>query len=49
MKVRKLDLKRESNPNEKWNLVRISLVNTTLALLAPRSYGTTNWANGPFI
>ena len=36
-------LKRESNPNKKWNLVRSSLEHRTLLLLAPRS---TNWANG---
>ena len=37
-------LKRESNPNKNWNLVRISLELTTLSLLAPRS---TDWASGP--
>ena len=37
-------LKRESDPNKKGNLVRISLEHRTLPLLAPRS---TNWANGP--
>ena len=39
-------LKRESNPNKKWNLIRMSLEHRTLPLLAPRS---TNWANGPLI
>ena len=38
-------LKRKTNPNEKWIQVRMSLENTTLALLAPRS--TADWANGP--
>ena len=37
-------LKRESNPNKKWNLFRTSLEHTTLPLLAPRS---TNWASEP--
>ena len=37
-------LKRETNPNKKWNLVSMSLEHTTLPLLAPRS---TNWASGP--
>ena len=37
-------LRRESNPNKKWKLVRMSLEHTTLPLLAPRS---TDWANGP--
>ena len=39
-------LKRENNPNKKWNIVFMSLQNTTLALLASRS---TDWANGPLI
>ena len=43
MSVRKF-LKRESNSNKKWNLVRMSLEHTTLPLLAPSS---TNWANLP--
>ena len=38
-------LKRESNRNKKWYLVRISLEHWTLPLLAPCS---TNWANRPF-
>ena len=38
-------LKRESNPNKKWILVRTSLENRTLPLLAPRS---TDWADGTF-
>ena len=38
-------LKRESNPNKKWNLVHMSLEHRNLALLAPCS---TDWANGPF-
>ena len=38
-------LKRESSRNKKWNLVRMCLKHTTLALLVPRS---TNWAKGPF-
>ena len=42
--LRKL-IKRESNPNKKWNLVHRSLEHTTLPLLAPRS---TDWANGAF-
>ena len=37
-------LKRETNPNKKWNLVRMSLEHTTLTLSAPRS---TDWAIGP--
>ena len=37
-------LKRETNPNKKWNLVRMSLEHTTLPLLAPLS---TDWASGP--
>ena len=37
-------LKRETNPNKKWNLVRMSLEHTTLPLLEPRS---TSWASGP--
>ena len=39
-------LKREGNPNKKWNLVRMSLERMTLPLLAPRS---TDWAKRPFI
>ena len=38
-------LKRESNPNKKWNLVRMSLEHTTLQLLAQRS---ADWANRTF-
>ena len=38
-------LKRESNPNKKWNLVCMSLEHMALALLAARS---SDWANGPF-
>ena len=38
-------LKRESNLNKKWNLVRMSLEQTTLLLLAPRS---TDLANAAF-
>ena len=38
-------LKRESDPNEKWNLVHMSLEHRILPLWAPRS---TDWANGPF-
>ena len=38
-------LKRESNPNKKWNLISMSLEHSNLRLLAPRS---TNWAMGPF-
>ena len=37
-------LKRESNPNKKWILVRMSLEHLTLPLLIPRF---TNWANWP--
>ena len=37
-------LKRETNPNKKWNLVRMSLEHTTLPLLAPLS---TDWASEP--
>ena len=37
-------LKRETTPNKKWNLVRMSPEHTTLPLLAPRS---TDWASGP--
>ena len=33
-------LKRESNPNKKWNLVRMSFEHRTLPFLAPRS---TEW------
>ena len=29
-------LKRENNPNKKWNLIRVALEHTTLALLAPQ-------------
>ena len=39
-------LKRETNPDKKWILVRMSLEHTTLALLARRS---TDWASGPFV
>ena len=38
-------LKRESNTNKKWILVRMSLEHWPLSLLAPRS---TDWANRPF-
>ena len=38
-------LNRQSNPNKKWNLVRMSLEHTTLQLLAPHS---TDWTNGAF-
>ena len=38
-------LKRESNPNKKWILVRMRLEHTMLPWLAPRS---TDWATGPF-
>ena len=31
-------LKRESNPNKKWNLFRMTLENTTLALVVPHVY-----------
>ena len=38
-------LKRESNPNKKWNLIRMSLEHRTLLLLARSS---TDWGNGAF-
>ena len=44
MNVRKY-LKRESNPNKKWNLVRMSFEHSTLPLLAPCS---TDCDNGAF-
>ena len=37
-------LKRETDPNKKWNRVRMSLEHTALPLLAPRS---ADWASGP--
>ena len=37
-------LKTETNPNKKWNLVRMSLEHATLPLPAQRS---TDWASGP--
>ena len=37
-------VKRETNANKKWNLVRMSLELTALTLLAP---GFTDWAGGP--
>ena len=37
-------LKKETNPTEKWNLVRMSFEHMTLPLLVPRS---TDWASGP--
>ena len=52
-------LKRESNPNKKWNLVRTSLEYSTLPLLALTCLelmtwsllapGSTDWANGPLM